>query len=135
MRKYLPLIALLALVGFPFGGGATSYSNLVWFAYGSADLNNEGKATIAAYLTLHGHPRRSFGSIVIVGHVDCAEASRESADLGERRALAVRGFLASLDVKPGRFAVRDAKDGSPLVQPSECVPEPQNRRVEWFLRE
>lgn len=134
-RKHLPFVVLLALLGLPFGGGATSYNSIAWFAYGSADLNDEGKASVRGYLAVHGHPHRSFRTIAVVGHVDCAEAVREPADLGERRALAVRDFLAFMDVRPGRFAVRDAKDGSPLVQLSECVPEPQNRQVEWFLLE
>ena len=135
MRACLRLIAATPVFVLLAGDAiATSWVNWVFFASGSYELTHESKRTIAAVFKYRCPTTCTFRDLIIDGHTACAE-ERVARGLGERRALAVHAYLRELSIPLPAGAIRDRRDQVPMIQLSECVGEPQHRRVEWFVQQ
>jgi peptidoglycan-associated lipoprotein len=101
-------------------------SDRVLFGYDSSDLNPESRAIIekwAKVLNQAGGTR-----IVVEGHCDERGTREYNLALGERRASAVRNYLASLGVNGARMQTISYGKEKPVVVGSNEQSWAQNRR-------
>jgi len=85
-------------------------------------------APLADYL--RQNPERQ---IIVEGHTDAVGSERTNAELSQRRAEAVRDFLASRGVEPSRLIARGMGEGYPVASNDNSSGRQQNRRVEVTL--
>ena len=85
-------------------------------------------APLADYL--RQNPERQ---IIVEGHTDAVGSERTNAELSQRRAEAVRDFLASRGVEPSRLIARGMGEGYPVASNDNSSGRLQNRRVEVTL--
>ena len=71
--------------------------------------------------------------ITITGHADRAGPDSYNQQLSTRRAEAVKNELVSLGIPGSEIGVQAQGESDPLVETSDGVAEPQNRRVEIVL--
>lgn len=77
--------------------------NTVYFAYDSASLNKGAREDLAKNATwIKGHPNLT---IQVEGHTDTRGSVEYNLALGERRAQAVKEYLANLGVKAQRITI------------------------------
>lgn len=98
----------------------------VLFAYDSAELNPEARATIekwAKVLNQAGGTR-----VVVEGHCDERGTREYNLALGERRAIAVRNYLTSLGINATRLQTISYGKEKPVVVGSSEQSWAQNRR-------
>jgi peptidoglycan-associated lipoprotein len=84
----------------------------VFFAYDKADLTNRARASLqknADYLKKWGSTR-----VTVEGHADSRGTNEYNLALGERRAAAVRDYLASLGIPAARMAIVSRGEESPV---------------------
>ncbi|TDR94653.1 OmpA family protein [Enterovirga rhinocerotis] len=106
---------------------AVSVSPRTFFRENSADLDNVAKETLdkqAAWLSRHPQWR-----VRIQGFADDSGTKEANLALSERRAEAVRGFLASVGVAPERMDVRGYGRERLVRDCPELYCKSQNRRV------
>lgn len=80
--------------------------------------------------------RNPKATAVIEGHADRRTRSSEkyNQDLSERRAQAVQSYMAAKGVENGRMTARGYGFSRPKVQPDLVHGNPENRRVEIYIR-
>jgi len=80
--------------------------------------------------------RNPQATAVIEGHADRRTRSSEkyNQDLSERRAQAVKSFMVGQGVAEGRLTARGYGFSRPKVQPDLVNGNPENRRVEIYIR-
>jgi peptidoglycan-associated lipoprotein len=84
----------------------------VFFAYDQADLSDRARASLqknADYLKKWTSTR-----VTVEGHADSRGTNEYNLALGERRAAAVRDYLASLGIPAARMAVVSRGEESPV---------------------
>ena len=103
----------------------------VYFAKGSAELDNSGRATLQEFLRgLTSDP--SERSIVrLRAHADRSGGRAFNRKLSARRAEQVSDYLTALGVASGKIVVEVAGEDEPLVDTPDGVSELQNRVV-WL---
>ena len=67
---------------------------------------------------------------MLAGHADRSGSASYNVGLSQRRADAVRAYLAGRGVPDGSISTSAFGEERPLVQTEDGVREPQNRRVE-----
>jgi OmpA-OmpF porin, OOP family len=72
--------------------------------------------------------------LVLAGHADRSGAERYNKGLSRRRAEAVRDYLVGVGIAPETLAIEAHGERQGLVSTSDGAVEPQNRRVEIFVR-
>jgi outer membrane protein OmpA-like peptidoglycan-associated protein len=72
--------------------------------------------------------------VVVIGHTDTTGTPQSNAELGLRRANAVRALLVQAGLSPSAIDVRSHGEGELLVPTADNVFEPKNRRVEVTVR-
>ncbi len=75
----------------------------VYFAYDSADLSDEGRASLQKNATWL--MRWTSTRVTIEGHADSRGTNEYNLALGERRAASVRDYVVSLGVPAARVSI------------------------------
>jgi peptidoglycan-associated lipoprotein len=110
---------------------ANSGSDAVFFGPGSTTLDAAARQTLAAqarYLNAHPWLRAR-----ILGHSDGRGTRDYSIGVSERRASAVRNYLVSLGVQPGRLSVVSWGKERPTVAGASEAAWALNRRVQTVI--
>lgn len=149
MKKLLSLFAVMLLVsacetgmddgasganggmGGPATPGSTrdfveNVGDRVFFAFDSSTLTSEGRATLdkqAAWLKKYGQTR-----VTIEGHADERGTREYNLALGERRALAVKNYLAAAGIEASRITTISYGKERPAVVGNTEAAYSQNRR-------
>ena len=108
----------------------TSY--LVYFVEGTDELNPDAKRVIdrvVAEIAARPSPE-----IAVVGHTDFIGSDQYNDTLSLQRALRVRDLLVRRGIPAKIIQAAGRGKREPLVQASDDVAEPRNRRVEIIVR-
>ena len=100
----------------------------VFFDWDKSDITPEAAAILdnaaAAY------QQTGSAQVMLAGHADRSGSDQYNVGLSQRRADAVRAYLAGRGVADGAMTTSAFGESKPLVQTEDGVREPQNRRVE-----
>jgi peptidoglycan-associated lipoprotein len=106
---------------------AKAGSDRVFFEYDSHDLSDEARATLQRHAEwLRQNPTVSF---TIEGHADERGTREYNLALGDRRANAVKNYLAALGIPANRLRTISYGKERPEVQGSDEAAHAQNRRA------
>lgn len=105
---------------------------LLFFDFDSVELTAESQAIIEASVKTSRQVPVSV--IEAIGHADSAGSDAYNFALSERRAEAVKAALVRLGVASDGVAVSWKGEKDPLIQTTDGIREPQNRRVEIVLK-
>jgi len=101
---------------------------IVFFDWDRSDITPQAAAILdnaaAAY------QQTGQAQVVLAGHADRSGSASYNVGLSQRRADAVRSYLAGRGVPSGAIATEAFGESRPLVETADGVREPQNRRVE-----
>jgi len=103
----------------------------VYFAFDSADLTSEGRATLAKDAAVIG---RVGGQYQIEGHCDERGSAEYNLALGDRRARAARDYLVSLGVDPAAISTISYGEERPFAEGHDESAWSQNRRGHFVAR-
>jgi outer membrane protein OmpA-like peptidoglycan-associated protein len=102
------------------------------FRFDSEELTEDGKQLLPDVLqAVKSYP---VPEVVVVGHTDTTGTPQSNAELGLRRANAVRALLVQAGLNPVAIDVRSHGEAELLVPTADGVFEPRNRRVEVTVR-
>ena len=102
------------------------------FRFESEELTDEGQRLVQDVLqAVKSYP---VPDVVVVGHTDTTGTPQSNAELGLRRANAVRNLLVAAGLTLSTIEVRSHGEGELLVPTADGVFEPRNRRVEVTVR-
>jgi outer membrane protein OmpA-like peptidoglycan-associated protein len=102
------------------------------FRFDSEELTEEGKRLVPDVLqAVKSYP---VPEVVVIGHTDTTGTPQANAELGMRRANAVRTLLAQAGLNESAIDVRSHGEAELLVPTADSVFEPKNRRVEITVR-
>jgi outer membrane protein OmpA-like peptidoglycan-associated protein len=103
----------------------------VLFSSGQADLKVGAASNLNQLVGfLNKYPTRS---VMIVGHTDSQGSDEYNMDLSQRRADAVRVYLAQLGIAPQRIAATAMGEQQPVADNASEAGRLQNRRVEVII--
>jgi OOP family OmpA-OmpF porin len=103
----------------------------VLFEYNKAELKSGAMRSLEPLITfLREHPDRT---LLIEGHTDSTGSNSYNSDLSQRRAEAVRGFLASNGISADRIVARGYGESYPVTTNTTEAGRQQNRRVEVVI--
>lgn len=101
---------------------------IVFFDWDRSDITPQAAAILdnaaAAYQST------GMAQVVLAGHADRSGSADYNVGLSQRRADAVRSYLAGRGVSAGALTTEAFGESRPLVETADGVREPQNRRVE-----
>jgi outer membrane protein OmpA-like peptidoglycan-associated protein len=123
MRTLCTIVAMMAVIATP----ASANEFLDYFEHGRSELSPQGYTMVRRVVQYAhmGHPTR----ILIVGHMDAAEAAELSDELSRRRAQAVATELVRMGIDPA-LIVMDGRGASLPARPHGPNPSDRlNRRV------
>lgn len=123
MRRLWAIVTLLAFIAMP----ASANQFLDYFDHGRSELSPQGYSMVRRVVQYaeRGHPTR----VLIIGHMDAAEAAEFSDELGRLRAQAVATELVRMGIDPAVITM-DSKGASQPARTNASSPsEPLNRRV------
>jgi outer membrane protein OmpA-like peptidoglycan-associated protein len=103
------------------------------FAFDSAELNDEGKATIAAYRKKLGPELTDAFLVLIVGHTDSTGDEGHNMRLSLARADSVAEHLISTGVTPKTIETLGAGPHRPIASNDTREGRMQNRRVDIYV--
>ena len=102
------------------------------FRFDSEALTDDGQRLLKDVLqAVKSYP---VPDVVVVGHTDTTGAPQNNAELGMRRANAVRTLLVDAGLTLSTIEVRSHGEAELLVPTADNVFEPRNRRVEVTVR-
>ncbi|HSR73071.1 MAG TPA: OmpA family protein [Kiloniellales bacterium] len=104
---------------------------LVYFAFDSAEVNNQGMAIIDEAVANAREVDAS--GISLTGHADRAGPEEYNLQLSLRRASAVRDAMVARGVPAGDITLAGRGEAEPAVPTADGVREPANRRVEIIV--
>ena len=122
------------------GGGVADYENggsrlpdyTIYFAYDQSDIPASERPkldTLAGYLTQNPSLYAT-----VEGHTDSRGSEKYNRALGERRALAVKNYLATMGVDAGRIQTISFGEDKPAVADAKSEAEFKlNRRAEFVV--
>jgi len=103
----------------------------VLFEYDKAELKSGAMRSLEPLMTfLREHPDRT---LLIEGHTDGTGSDSYNLNLSQRRAEAVRGFLASNGISADRIVARGYGESYPVTTNTTEAGRQQNRRVEVVI--
>jgi outer membrane protein OmpA-like peptidoglycan-associated protein len=105
---------------------------VLYFRFDSEELTDESRRLVQD--VLKSVKQRMDPEVVAIGHTDTTGARAQNVELGLRRANAVRVLLVEAGLPAAAVAVRSHGEGALLVQTTDNVFEPRNRRVEITVR-
>ena len=107
MKRFVWFVLGVMLVSLPAPAGALSItiSERVYFASGSAELDDAAKRVLDQVFKLMAVKSNTDVGLIISGHTDHKEVpgGRESLALGEKRAQAVKDYLVSKGIAAKRI--------------------------------
>jgi peptidoglycan-associated lipoprotein len=103
----------------------------VFFAFDSSDLSSAARVTLANDANVMS---RMGGDYQIEGHCDERGSAEYNLALGDRRARAVKDYLVSLGVDPGRLSTISYGEERPFAQGHDEAAWAQNRRGHFVAR-
>lgn len=102
------------------------------FRFDSEELTEDGQRMVQDVLqAVKSYP---VPDVVVVGHTDTTGTPQSNAELGLRRANAVRNLLVAAGLTLSTIDIRSHGEGELLVPTADGVFEPRNRRVEVTVR-
>jgi outer membrane protein OmpA-like peptidoglycan-associated protein len=102
------------------------------FRFESEELTDEGKRLVPDVVqAVKSYP---VPEVVVIGHTDTTGTPQSNAELGMRRANAVRTLLVQAGLSEAAIDVRSHGEAELLVPTADGVFEPKNRRVEITVR-
>ena len=102
------------------------------FRFDSEELTDDGKRLVPDVLqAVKSYP---VPEVVVIGHTDTTGTPQSNAELGLRRANAVRTLLIQAGLNESAIDVRSHGEAELLVPTADGVFEPKNRRVEITVR-
>jgi outer membrane protein OmpA-like peptidoglycan-associated protein len=102
------------------------------FRFDSEELTEDGQRMVQDVLqAVKSYP---VPDVVVVGHTDTTGTPLSNAELGLRRANAVRNLLVAAGLTLSTIDIRSHGEGELLVPTADGVFEPKNRRVEVTVR-
>lgn len=103
---------------------------LVNFELASADLTPEARKSLDVFVAALQDERLAVARFIIEGHTDASGSDAYNRSLSDRRADAVRGYIADRGVSADRLISRGVGEAQPRVADPY---HPDNRRVEMRL--
>jgi outer membrane protein OmpA-like peptidoglycan-associated protein len=108
------------------------FENDVLFDVDSSRVDSDGRQTLEDLAgVLEDYDKTA---VVVQGHTDSTGSEEHNLELSERRAEAVRRYLASVGVDPARLATMGFGEDSPVASNDSESGRQQNRRVDILLR-
>lgn len=107
-------------------------SHLVYFVEGTDELNPNAKRAIDSVVAEVA--ARPSPEIAVVGHTDFVGSDQYNDTLSLQRALRVRDMLVRRGIPTKIIQAAGRGKREPMVQTSDDVAEPRNRRVEIIVR-
>ncbi len=107
-------------------------SFVLYFESGSDEFTPESKQEMKRVLAEMA--RRQAPEITVIGHTDLVGPDPSNDALSLQRAERVKAMLVEMGVPPERILTAGRGRRDPLVQTSDGVTEPRNRRVEINVR-
>ena len=104
----------------------------LWFESDTTNLKPESKKIMKEIVKTIKN-RRSV-TIYVAGHTDREGSESHNLKLSSKRAFYVRDFLISKGIPSGTLLVSYHGEAMPLVYTEDGIAEPQNRRVEVFIK-
>ena len=104
----------------------------VYFGYNSNDLDDDAKATLqanAAWLKAH-----AAYAVEIGGHCDERGSIGYNVALGDRRAAAVKSYLAGIGIGTGQLVAVSYGEEKPAVPGHDETAWARNRRAEFTIK-
>ena len=102
------------------------------FRFDSEELTEDGQRMVQDVLqAVKSYP---VPDVVVIGHTDTTGTPQSNAELGLRRANAVRNLLVAAGLTLSTIDTRSHGEGELLVPTGDGVFEPKNRRVEVTVR-
>ncbi|HEX8445134.1 MAG TPA: OmpA family protein [Sphingomonas sp.] len=101
---------------------------IVFFDWNKSDITPEAATILdnaAQAFTTSGS-----ASVMLAGHADKSGSDSYNVGLSQRRADAVKSYLAGKGIADGSITTEAFGESRPLVETADGVREPQNRRVE-----
>jgi len=101
---------------------------IVFFDWDRADITPQAASILDNAATAYQQTGQA--QVVLAGHADRSGSTAYNDRLSQRRAEAVRQYLAGRGVPEGSTRTEAFGENRPLVETADGVREPQNRRVE-----
>jgi outer membrane protein OmpA-like peptidoglycan-associated protein len=101
---------------------------MVFFDWDKSDITPQAAAILDNAAAQYAQTGQA--QVMLAGHADRSGSDQYNVGLSQRRADAVRGYLAGHGVPDGVITTQAFGEGRPLVETADGVREPQNRRVE-----
>ena len=101
---------------------------MVFFDWDKADITPQAAAILDNAASQYAATGQA--QVMLAGHADRSGAADYNVGLSQRRATAVREYLAGRGVPEGVMTTEAFGESRPLVETADGVREPQNRRVE-----
>jgi outer membrane protein OmpA-like peptidoglycan-associated protein len=111
---------------------APSAKYTLYFFLDSIELKPDSRASMKDIIT--EIEKRASTDIEVIGHTDRSGDEGFNMVLSRKRAEKVRDLLAAAGIAPAAIRVAFHGEGNPLIQTSDNVHEPLNRRVEVIVR-
>ena len=101
---------------------------IVFFDWDKSDITPEAAAILDNAAAAYAQTGRA--SVMLAGHADKSGSDAYNVALSQRRADAVKAYLAGKGIADGAITTQAFGESRPLVETADGVREPQNRRVE-----
>ena len=115
----------------PLDEVASKYLSDVYFALDSVDLTEQTRASLQKNAEFM--KKRATAKIAVEGHADSRGTNEYNLALGERRADAVRDYLASLGVSADRMTILSKGEEQPSCREETEACWQQNRRGHFVV--
>ncbi len=108
-----------------------TFESGILFATGKSDLNASSKTALSQFASsLQANPDTD---VQIYGHTDSTGSDSVNQPLSEKRASAVKNYLASQGVSGSRMTTQGMGSSQPVADNSTKAGQAQNRRVEVYI--
>jgi outer membrane protein OmpA-like peptidoglycan-associated protein len=109
-------------------GMDVTFASATLFDANSTVLNQHARENLTTLAqSLQKYPNTN---LLIVGHTDVSDTEANSMGLSERRAAAVKNYLATQGVSPARMRSEGRGSTEPVAASDNEIDRQQNRRVE-----
>lgn len=120
-------------VPLPHHGSSPPPFFMTFFDVGSTTLSTQGERAVEVAAQEYKATQGS-ATVVISAHTDGSEAQSHRPDLSQRRGEVVKNRLVALGIPKDRVQVLAKGDSARLIVTPPGAAEPQNRRVEIWVR-
>ena len=100
----------------------------MFFEWDKSDITPEAASILDNAISQYANCGNA--QVMLAGHADRSGSAKYNVGLSQRRADAVKCYLAGKGVPDSAIATEAFGESKPLVDTADGVREPQNRRVE-----